>query len=160
MAAAAMLMVAVTATTAEAAQKVTWTSSGKSQSCTLTALAPTLNSTSKYVTISANVSCTQSVTFTLVMRAVELEGVGTRTITEDTTNLMDIASDYSVTGSVAAGKSVTLAYTIKRVCVNTPNDLTDNEEYATKALIRVAVNGTILTSAIDRTVPSLNSYAC
>jgi hypothetical protein len=94
------------------------------------------------------------------MRAVELEGIGTSTITEDPTNLMDTMGDYAVPGSVAAGKSVTLTYTIKRTCVNTPNDLTNGEEYATKALVRVAVGGTILTSAIDRTVPKLNAYAC
>jgi hypothetical protein len=160
MAAVALLLIGVSTTTAEAAQKVTWVSSGKTHSCTLTSRAPTLASTSKYLTISATVSCTQSVTFTLFMRAVELEGIGTKTITEDPTNLMDIAGDYTVPGSVAAGKSVTLTYTIRRVCVNTPNDLTNFEEYATKALVRVAVNGTILTSAIDRTVPKLNSYAC
>lgn len=160
MTAAALLLVAVTATTAEAAQKVTWISSGKSQSCTLTSAAPTLSSTTKYLTIAASISCTQSVTVTLFMRAVELEGIGTSTVTEDPTNLMDIAGDYSVPTSVAAGKTKKLTYTIKRVCVNTPNDLTNGEEYATKALIKVAVNGTILTSAVDRTVPKLNQYAC
>jgi hypothetical protein len=160
MAAAALLLVGVSTTTAEAAQKVTWVASGKTQSCTLTSRAPTLSSTTKYLTISATVSCTQSVTFTLFMRAVELEGIGTSVVTEDGTNLMDMPGDYAVPGSVAAGRSVTLTYTIRRSCVNTPNDLTNGEEYATKALLAVAVNGSILTSPIDRTVPKLNAYAC
>jgi hypothetical protein len=90
------------------------------------------------------------------MRAVEMEGA-----VEDLTNLMDSATltDYRAT-SLVGSKGFTFTYTIKRACVNTPNDLRDGEEYATKAFITVSANGTLLRSDVDRTVPKLNAYAC
>ena len=158
--AAVVLLVAVTATTADAAQRITWSASGRTQSCTITALPPTLNSTSRYLTISASVTCTVSMPFTLFMRAVELEGIGTTRISEDSTNLMEVNAYYSVPGTLVANTPITLSYTIRRTCVNTAKDLTDGEEYATKAYLSIVVGSKIVNSAIDRTVPTNNQFAC
>lgn len=158
--AAAVLLVAVTATTADAAQRISWSASGRTQSCTITSLPPTLNSSSRYLTISATVSCTVSMPFTLFMRAVELEGIGTTKVTEDTTNLMEVNAYYTAPGTLVANTPTTLTYTIRRTCVNTTKDLTDGEEYSTKAYISIVVGSKILTSAIDRSLPTNNQYAC
>ena len=156
---AAVLAVSATlfaASTADAVKTVSWTTSGKNYSCSVTSLAPVLDRTSKYVTISAKVVCNISVSVSISMRAVEMEGS-----VEDLTNLMDSSTltDYRAT-SVVGSKGYTFKYTIRRTCVNTPNDLRDGEEYATKASITVFANGTSYTSQPDRTVPKLNAYAC
>ena len=160
-AAALAAVLAITASllpgsTVEATKSVSWVASGRTNSCSVTALAPVLNRTSRYVTISARVVCNVSVSVTVSMRAVEMEGAN-----EDLTNLMDsnTLTDYRAT-SLVGSKGFTFSYTIRRTCVNTPNDLTDGEEYATKAFITVSANGTLLRSDVDRTVPKLNAYAC
>lgn len=149
-------VVAVPGRPAEATKSVSWMAGGKSYSCSVTSMAPVLNRTSKYVTISAKVVCNVSVSVTVSMRAVEMEGT-----TEDLTNLMDSATlnDYRYTTLVGT-KGYTFTYTVKKACVNTPSDLTDGEEYATKASITIFANGTSYTSQPDRTVPSTNAYAC
>ena len=160
-AAALAAVLAVTASllpgsTVEATKSVSWVTSGRTNSCSVTSAAPVLNRTSKYLTISARVVCNISVSVTVSMRAVEMEGTS-----EDLTNLMDSSTlnDYRFT-TLVGSKGYTFTYTVKRACVNTPNDLTDGEEYATKASITVFANGTSYTSQPDRTVPKLNAYAC
>lgn len=141
---------------ADATKSVGWTSSGKSYSCSVTSNPPTLDSSTKYLTIQAKVVCNVSVNVTVSMRAVEMEGT-----VEDLTNLMDSStlSDYRYT-TVVGTKGYTFSYTVKRSCVNTPSDLNDGEEYATKASITVFANNQVYTSPADRTSPSLNAYAC
>ena len=154
--ATAAIIVAVPGQPAEATKSVSWTTSGKSYSCSITSTAPLLDRTTKYLTISAKVVCNVSVSVTISMRAVEMEGT-----TEDLTNLMDSSTlnDYRFT-TLVGSKGYIFKYTVKKACVNTPSDLTDGEEYATKASIMVFANGTSYASQPDRTTPSTNAYAC
>lgn len=138
---------------AAATKSVTWTSSGKQYNCSVTANAPTLDTKTRYVTVSAKVVCTVSVTVSITMWAVEMDGT-----LVDATNLMDSTwpSGYK-TSTLVGSKGLTFSYTIKRGCVSTE---TDYEEYATKAIITVVVSSISYTSLADYSVPKSNQYAC
>lgn len=152
-AAFAIVVGLLSAPTAEALKSVAWTTSGKSYSCSVTAVAPTLDTKSRYVTISSKVVCTVSVSVTVTMRLVEMDGT-----LEDSTNLMDSSTlNGYVATTLVGSKGYTFTYTIKRACVSTDSD---NEEYATKASIAVFANSTAYASQVDRTVPKSNQYGC
>lgn len=151
-----MFIVGIWAPAAEAApQTVSWSVSGKSYSCTVTALQPTFNSTSKYITISASVTCTLSTTVSVYLKLVEMDG--TSLTTEDSKCVMTTSgcADFITSGS-AGTTSKTWTYTIQKACISTE---TDGEEYATKAAVSVTSGGKVFKSSYDRTVPTLNQFS-
>lgn len=125
-----------------AAQKVV---AGKN-TCTVTSLAPVLTkgSTSSTLQGSASVVCTLATALTIEISVVELDGSA-----EDTVVPVPLASKSL---AVTANKAVVVP-TLALKCVSTE---TGNEEYATKA--RISLAG--VASAIDRTVPKLDAFAC
>lgn len=134
----AVAFLGVMVPTASASQSAT---AGKN-TCTVTAVAPTLSA--KNLFGKATVTCSVSTTVTLEMGVVEMDGT-----LEDTKVPIAVKS---VTVVASAGKAVS-ASTATATCLSTE---TDNEEYATK--VRVNISGTV--SAWDRTVPANNQYAC
>ena len=121
----------------EAAKTVT---SG-SNSCTVTALAPSLSKTT--LTARASVLCTVATSVSVEIGAVELDG---------TTQQQVIPQKLS---SVTVRARTTATVSITGACVN--GDIGENEEYATKVMIKF---GTSAWSAYDLTVPATNAYAC
>ncbi len=114
--------------------------------CTVTAVAPTLVKTATTSTLTSNfkVVCTVSGVVTLEIGVVEMDGT-----LEDKVIPITIKSVSVVT---TANKAVTAAGPSGK-CVSTE---TGNEEYATK--VRVNISGTV--SAYDRSVPTNDQYAC
>lgn len=132
------LIPVVVATPALAAQSITV----GSNTCTVTAVTPTLNKTT--LTGSVTVKCTIATTVTVEFGVVEMDGT-----TEDTRVPIPIASR-----SLAITRANTLfTVSVSATCLNTE---TGNEEYATKA--RVGLSGP--TSSYDRTTPANDQFAC
>ena len=127
-------------------------SNGTTNTCYITAVAPKMTSNSaKVISSSATVWCTQAATVTVTIGVVEMDGT-----TEDPT--VELADrTFTVTVKATTNTKLPQIVTVTAptfTCVSTE---TDNEELATKA--RVALSSSAV-SAVDRTVPSSNQYAC
>lgn len=140
-------------TPADAAQSVSMRlSNGTTNTCTVTARAPVMTkTTTKTISSSATVWCTQAATVTVTIGVVEMDG----TVEDRIVQLAD--RTFTVTVKATTNSKIPQIATVTAptfTCVSTE---TDNEELATKA--RVALSSTVI-SPVDRTVPANNQYAC
>ena len=113
--------------------------------CSITALLPTMNTTTKVVYGSAKVKCTVASTISVSMMVVEMDG----SVIDSKVELAE--KKYTIT--VKANTDTTIT-TSTFVCVSTE---LDNEELTTRA--KVSPGGTTW-SAYDTVTPSNNQYAC
>jgi hypothetical protein len=120
--------------------------SGATRTCSITAITPSVNRTTKVITTSATVKCniTGMVSFTL--EVVEMDG----TIEDAVIQVPEFRKDVSIT---KANTNTTFAYTTSYKCTSTESD---NEELATKAKIGL---GTVW-STIDRVAQASNTSPC
>jgi hypothetical protein len=136
-----------TAAPAEAVQSVSVKlTSGATRTCSITAITPSVNRTTKVITTSATVKCniTGMVSFTL--QVVEMDG----TIEDSVIQVPEFRKDVSIT---KANTNVTFAYSTGYKCTSTESD---NEELATKAKIGLGT----AWSTIDRVAQASNVSPC
>ena len=119
------------------------------RACTLEAVAPKVTVTSKGRTLTgaARVWCTGSTTVTVRISVGELDPTTEQIV------ITESARSVSVRASTAARPTWVTVSTGTIMC---PNTETGNEEFRSNARISL---GTI-TSEIDRTVPTIDQFAC
>lgn len=113
--------------------------------CSVTAILPTMNNTTKVVYGTAKVKCTTLSTISVAMSVVEMDG----TVIDSKVELAEKV--YTIT---VKANTDTLINTGTFTCVSTESD---NEELTTRA--RVSPGGTTW-SAYDLVTPSNNQYPC
>ena len=142
----AVAALAVSVPSASATQSATVMLTSKiSNTCSVTAILPTMNNSTKAVYGTAKVKCSVASTVSIAMSVVELDGSTIDTRTE--------LAEKTYTLTVKAGVD-TLINTGTFTCVSTEND---NEELTTR--VKVSPGGTTW-SAYDMVTPSNNQYPC
>ena len=146
LATAVALSAAVVAPTAASAAK---TITSGTRSCTIEALAPKLTVTTKGRTLtgSARVWCTMSTTVSVRLSVGEID------INAEQIVIAETARSVSVRASTVSRPTWVTVSTSTITC---PNTETGNEEFRSNARISL---GTI-TSDYDRTIPTIDQFAC
>jgi len=138
---------AAAVTPAAAAQTVSVKlTNGTTRSCTVTALAPSVNRTTLVITTSVSVKCTSTGSIALLLQVVEMDGTNEDAIIQ----VPEFRKDVSIT---KANTATTFSYATAYKCVSTESD---NEELATKAKVGIGTTW----SATDRIAQSSNTSPC
>jgi len=119
---------------------------GTTRSCTVTALTPSVNRTTKIITTSVSVKCTSTGSISLLLQVVEMDGSNEDPMVQ----VPEFRKDVSIT---KANTATTFSYATAYKCVSTESD---NEELATKAKVGIGTTW----SATDRIAQSSNTSLC
>ena len=121
-------------------------SSGATRTCSITAITPSVNRTTKVITTSATVKCSSTGMVSFTLQVVEMDGTAEDPIIQ----VPEFRKDVSIT---KANSNTTFTYATSYKCVSTEPD---NEELATKAEIGIGT----AWSPIDRVAQTTNTSPC